>query len=162
MLFRLQKFDLDVSYRKGLEMHMAESLSRAYLPLAKQDIVDSQEVWSVANTRSPTEVETEYIDITESVPIRKLTLQEIKSSTEVDAELQALAAIIKQGWPERRADVSSQLQVFREELSIQDGVVFKGERIVVPSSLRQCMMDKVHASQRGVQGCLRRAKEAFY
>jgi len=101
----------------------------------------------------------------ESVSIRKLTLQEIKSATEVDAELQALAPIITQGWPERRADVPSQLQVcfpFREELSIQDGVVFKGERIVVPSSLRQCMMDKVHSSHLGIQGCLWRAKKAFY
>ena len=92
-------------------------------------------------------------------------MQEIKSATEVDAELQALAPTITQGWPERRADVPSQLQVyfsFREELSIQDGVVLKGERIVVPSSLRQCVMDKVHASHLGIKGCYRRAKEAFY
>jgi len=165
MLLRLQKFDLEVSYRKGTEVHMADPLSRAYLPLVKQDTVDTQEVWNVADTRSPTEVETEYIDMAESVPIRKLTLQKIKSATEVDAELQALAPIITQGWPERRADVPSQLQVyfpFRDELSIQDGVVFKGERIIVPSSLRQCMIDKVHASHLGIQGCLRRAKEAFY
>ena len=153
MLLRLQKFDLEVSYRKGTEMHMADPLSRAYLPLVKQDTVDTQEVWNVADTRSPTEVETEYIDMAESVPIGKLTLQEIKSATEVDAELQALAPIITQAWPERSTDVPSQLQVyfpFREELSIQDGVVFKGERIIVPSSLRQCMIDKVHCSHLGI------------
>ena len=128
-------------------------------------MVDTQEVWNVANTRSPTEVETEYEDMAESVPIRKLTLQQIKSATEVDAELQALGLTITQGWPERSAEVPFQLQAhfpFREELSIQDGVVFKGECIVVPSSLRQCMMNKVHASHLGIQGCLRRAKEAFY
>ena len=86
---------------------MADPLSRAYLPLVKQDTVDTQEVWNVADTRSPTEVETESIDMAESMPIRKLTLQEIKSATEVDVELQALAPIITQGWPERRADVPS-------------------------------------------------------
>ena len=73
MLLRLQKFDLDVSYREGTDMHMADPLSRAYLPLVKQDIVDIQEVWNVADTRSPTEVETEYVDMTESVPIRKVS-----------------------------------------------------------------------------------------
>ena len=108
MLLHLQKFDLDVSYRKGTEMHMADPLSRAYLPQVKQDIVDNQEVWNVADTRSPTEVETEYVDMAESVPIRKLTLQEIKSATEVDAELQELAPFITQGWPERMAEVPSQ------------------------------------------------------
>ena len=41
MLLRLQKSDLDVSYRKGTEMHMADPLSRAYLPLVKQDMVDT-------------------------------------------------------------------------------------------------------------------------
>ena len=78
-------------------MHMADPLSRSYLLLVKQDMVDTQDVWNVANTRSPTEVETEYVDMAESVPIRKLTLQEIKSATEVDAELQALVLIITQG-----------------------------------------------------------------
>lgn len=77
------------------------------------------------------------------------------SATEIDAELQALAAIIKQGWPERRADVYSKLQVyfpFREELPIQDGVVFMGERIVVPSSLRQCIMNKYMPVARPFRG----------
>ena len=55
-------------------MHMADPLSRAYLPLVKQDMMDTQEVWNVADTTSPTEVETEYVDMTESVPIRKPTL----------------------------------------------------------------------------------------
>ena len=153
ILLRLQKFDPDVFYRKGTEMHMADPLSRAYLPLVMQDTVDTQEVWNVADTRSPIDVETEYVDVADSVPIRKLTFQEIKGAAEVDAELQALVPIITQGWPERRAEVPSQLQayfLFREELSIHDGVVFKDERIVVPSSLRQCMMDKVHASHLGI------------
>ena len=63
MLLRLQKFDLEVSYRKGTEMHMADPLSRAYLPLVKQETVDTQEAWNVADTRSRTEVETKYIDM---------------------------------------------------------------------------------------------------
>ncbi|PFX34507.1 Uncharacterized protein K02A2.6 [Stylophora pistillata] len=48
------------------------------------------------------------------------------------------------------------------KMSCQSNIVFKGERIIVPSSLRQCILAKVHASHLGIQGCLRRAKEAFY
>ena len=44
MLLRLQKFDLDVSYRKNTKMYRADPLSRAYLPLVKQDIADTLEV----------------------------------------------------------------------------------------------------------------------
>ena len=51
MLLRLRKFDPDVSIRKGTEMHMTDPLSRAYLLLVKQDIVDTQEAWNVADTK---------------------------------------------------------------------------------------------------------------
>ena len=80
--------------------------------------------------RSITEIETEHIDMIAFVPIQQLTLLEIKSATEVDVELQALVTTIKEGSSESRADVPLKLQEyfpFREELSIQDGVVFKGE-----------------------------------
>ena len=49
MLLRLQKFDLEVSYRKGTKMHMADPHSRAYLPLAKQESGDKETVWSVTD-----------------------------------------------------------------------------------------------------------------
>ena len=80
----------------------------------------------------------------ESVPIRKLTLQKSKVLLKL---MQSSRHWLPLYWPERRAEVNSQLQVYfpvREELSVQDGIVFKGERIIVPPSLRQCMMDKVH------------------
>ena len=69
MLLHLQKFDLDVFYRKGKEIHMADPLSWANLTLVRQDIVDNQEEWNVADTRSP--VETDYVDMAESVTIRR-------------------------------------------------------------------------------------------
>ena len=39
----------------------------------------------------PTEFETEYVDMAVSVPIRELTLQEIESATEVDADLSCIS-----------------------------------------------------------------------
>lgn len=165
MLLRLQKFDLEVTYRKGIEMHIADPLSRAYLPLLKQEEDTKEDVWSVADERSPTEIETEYVNMAEFVPIRQTTLCDIKSETELDADLSALATMIKQGWPDNKTNVPPKLQnyfPFREELSLQNGVVFKGERIVVPLTLRDCIIDKVHASHLGIQGCLRRARDAFF
>ena len=77
MLLLLQKFDLEVSYRKGSEMHMADPLRQAYLPLAKREIGEIETVWSVTDMRSPTEIETEHVDMIAPVPIRQLTLLEI-------------------------------------------------------------------------------------
>ena len=146
-------------------MHMEDPLSRAFLPCAKQVSGDKEAVWSVTYMSSPTEIEPENVDMIVFVSIRQLTLLEIKSAMEVDAELQALATMIKQGWPESRPYVPLKLREyfpFRGELSIQQGVVFESERIMVPSTLTQSMTDKVGACHLGVQGCLRRVREAFY
>lgn len=124
MLLCLQKFDL-------IEMHMADPLSRAYLPLVKEEEDAKEDVWGVTDERSPTEIETEYVNMAEfAVPIRQTTLCDIRSETELDADLSALATMIIQGWPDSKTNVPPKLQnyfPFREELSLQNGVVFKGE-----------------------------------
>lgn len=51
---------------------------------------------------------------------------------------------------------------FRDELTLQNGIIFKGERIVISSSLNSDMMAKTHASHIGIQGCIRRAREIIY
>ena len=45
---------------------------------------------------------------------------------------------------------------------MQNGLIFKGERLVVPTSLREEMTEKLHSSHIGIQGCLRRARETLY
>ena len=50
----------------------------------------------------------------------------------------------------------------RDELTIQDGVIFRGERLVVPSSLRKSMKDKVHASHISINSSLRRVRYLIY
>ena len=41
---------------------------------------------------------------------------------------------------------------FREELTIQNGVIFKGERVVIPAALHNSMINKLHSSHLGIQG----------
>ena len=48
----------------------------------------------------------------------------------------------------------------REGITVQNGLLFKGQRIIVPLYLRKEMMDKIHSSQLDFEGCLRR--EVFY
>ena len=46
---------------------------------------------------------------------------------------------------------------FRDELTAQDHLVFKGPHLVVPAHLRKEMMAVAHATQIDVEGCVRRA-----
>ena len=49
-----------------------------------------------------------------------------------------------------------------DEISYQNGLIFKSERIVVPQALRDDMTKRLHSSHLGVEGCLRRAREILY
>ena len=50
----------------------------------------------------------------------------------------------------------------RDEMSIQDGLIFKGERVVVPRASRSELLRRIHSSHLGVNGCLNRARECLY
>ena len=48
---------------------------------------------------------------------------------------------------------------YRDELTVQHGIVLREERMVIPTSMRK---DKVHAGHSGINSCLRRARELIF
>lgn len=51
---------------------------------------------------------------------------------------------------------------FQEEMSVQEGIVFRGERAVIPDSLQKDIIRRIHFSHLGVESCLRHARECIY
>ena len=54
----------------------------------------------------------------------------IKQATELDNDLEKLKTVIRQGWPETKDQVAPSLSEylnFYDELSIQNGLIFKGD-----------------------------------
>ena len=82
-----------------------------------------------------------------------------------DNNLQVLKATILQGWPQDKSKFPPLMTPYysgRDELSIYEGLVFSGERLVVPQGLRADIKRELHASNAGVGACLRRARESVY
>ena len=68
-------------------------------------------------------------------------------------------------WPEDKSKAPSLVSPyfsFADELTVQDGVIFKGERVVIPCSMRGEMKRSIHESHLGVTGCARRARESIF
>ena len=148
MLIRLQKYDLVVQYERGSRMFLADTLSRAYLPSGAQ-----------------IESEFETINMMNYLPISEARLLQIQRETEQDESLQVLKAVIQHGWPENKSTLpllASPYFDMRDELSAQDGLIFKGERVVVPKAARSGLLKSIHNSHLGVNGCLNRARECLY
>ena len=67
-----------------------------------------------------------------------------------------------QDGPEHKSQVSESVLAYydvRDELTIQDSLVFKGPLIVIPGTLRKEMIKLVHSTHIGTEGCLRRARD---
>ena len=80
-------------------------------------------------------------------------------------ELTALRDMINTGWPDTRSDCPAHLLpywTFREELGVANGVVIKGNRIVVPKSLRNMALEKIHLAHQGIEKCRLRARASVY
>jgi len=49
----------------------------------------------------------------------------------------------------------------RGDLSVVDGMLLKQNRIVIPQSLRQDMLSRIHGGHLGMEKCKRRARDSI-
>ena len=130
MLMHIQLYNVSLGYKKGSTMYLADTLSGPNLPYDR-----SQDVAS----------EIENINMTQHIRLKPSTLQEIKDHTQKDNSLLELIKVIKAGWPETKGELSHLVLPFfdvLDELSVRDGIVIRGERVVVPKSLRRVALCK--------------------
>ena len=65
-------------------------------------------------------------------------------------------------WPDHKQEVSLEAAPyfhFRDEMTVVDGIILRGDYVVIPSELRRVMLSKIHSSHLGINGCLRHARE---
>ena len=71
-------------------------------------------------------------------------LEEFKTETENDSALQTVKKYVLEGWPEKSSTVYPPAQLYftyRNEISYAEGLLLKGNCVVVPSSMR---MNRIH------------------
>ena len=99
---------------------------------------------------------------TKSCPIDISTIQD---ATMKDTELDRLKDIIYKGWPQFRKQCPQELWEywnFRCDLVIEDGLILKGDRIVIPETLRGETLDTLHTDHQGETKCLLLARESVF
>ena len=84
---------------------------------------------------------------------------------QADNELALLKHIIMQGWPKSIKQVLPVLQpfwAFREELTVEDGLILKGTRIVIPTKPWEAILKLIHEGHLSLNKCKLQAKETVY
>ncbi|VDI08221.1 Hypothetical predicted protein [Mytilus galloprovincialis] len=116
MLLRLQKYDIILQYRPGKEMYLADTLSKAYL--------------KETSATSSTADEIESINMIDELPISEERISELQEHTRKDQQMQELKEVIQEGWSSNKWNVPSHVSIYfdiRDELTLQNGLLFKGE-----------------------------------
>ena len=79
--------------------------------------------------------------------------------------MQTLKTTILTGWPESKQETEINIRHYwqiRDELTVQNGIVFRGSRVVIPKLLQQEMLTKIHISHLGPEANTRKAKDVMY
>ena len=93
------------------------------------------------------------------------TLQDIRTAASQNPEQIILHSLIGMGWPDDKAAVPELARPYwsvRHELAAHDGFLFKQDRVVIPSSLRERLLRKLHAAHRGSKFTLRHARSCVF
>ena len=133
MLLRIQPYDIVIRYKSGKGMTLVDLMSRQPCSNAESLEFDVQ----ISHVQFSTQ-----------------QLDELRRETRNDNELLRLLKVIADGWPDRQRDLHAQMRAFwpfREELVVHDGIVLKGNQIVMPASLHAETQAKLHASHQGIE-----------
>lgn len=155
MMLRLQRYNLDVVYKPGSQMFVADHLSRAFLSETEPD---DEDVHVFA-------LELETMDPLSTVKISSESLPRLQKTTEEDPVMQTLKNTILVGWPDRKEKVPLNIQEywnFREELTLHNGILFKNQRVIIPRAMRPELTNRAHSSHQGIDACIRRAKDVVF
>ena len=148
-MMKIARYDVDLRYQPGHTVILADTLSRAHPP----------------ESTAPEYGMFDNISALQFLPISDQRIEEVRLATSEDDVMSQLTAVIVHGWPDNKDLLPDTMRPYysvRDTLSVYDGIVFKGERIVIPASLRPDIKKHLHMSHLGKDSMLRRARELVY
>jgi len=150
---RMMRYSFNICHVPGKLLYIADTLSRA--PVGSKSDVDDAE-----NLEGATEA---FINaVVSHLPATPTRLDQLRTTQSVDETLQAVFKYCEQGWPIKNS-LSTNLKPYwsvKDELTIYNGLLLRGNRIVVPSSLQQEILQKLHEGHQGIVKTQLRARNS--
>ena len=102
--------------------------------------------------------------ILESFPATERKLDELRLHQQNDEVCRKLFDFCTEGWPDTSKRNTSLKPYWSERATItaQRGLLLKDQRIIIPSSLRLDILDKIHAGHQGIRKCRERARDSVW
>ena len=147
---------MHIEYLRGRENIIADALSHVG-PLAPE----SQDYVTSLNNVEKIPVH----QITQIAPASNERLEELCEATAKDHQLQLLAKTVHKGWPPMFKDCPCSIQsywCFRDDNTYEDGILYKGVRLIMPQSERKSTQKVLHMGHYAIDKMNLRARETVY
>ena len=79
--------------------------------------------------------------------------------------LNSLKDIVLSGWPDNLRDVPNNIRTFwtfRDEIDVQTGIIYQRWKVIIPKSMQNEMLQKIHKSHLGIAASIRKARDVMY
>ena len=129
----LSAHNYEVEFRPTEKHANADCLSR--LPLKANYSENSEKTQSV------------NVMQIESMPV---TAEQLKHATQTDPMLSRVLEYTLKGWPEQAPPEFRAFHVRRNEITVEDGCLLWGIRVIVPAKLRGLVLEELHATHPGI------------
>ena len=144
MLLQLQRYDVTIRYKPGKEMLLADAMSRCPSHSSEEIKLDMR---------------------VDYVAFSKAWIAKLRDATWEDPILSTVYQLTQQGWPHQRRCTPRMARAywdFRDELSIDDGLLLKGPRIIIPSCLREEYLERLHCGHLSATKIQQNARQHLY
>ena len=131
---QLAAYEYTITFR-GTKLHSnADALSRLLLP----------------NTTAEVPMEPELVLLLQHLGESPVTVNDIRKWTKRDPLLAQVLQFVEQGWPHKCDSSLSPYSTRSTELSVLDGCILWGSRVVVPPQGQQAVLQVLHSSHPGM------------
>ena len=137
MMLKIQGYDYDIQYRPGVKMTLADSLSR--LPNLNKAPINVDLMTGLSADLS-VDVDNPNIDMMNFSSEKEAKIRE---DTKTDSAFSLLLEIIYNSWPEDIKSLPQDLRQFwsyHEELAVENGIIFNGKQVLLPSPSRNAIL----------------------
>ena len=139
---RLLRFDFTTSHVLGKELTTADALSR----------VPSK---STSRVKQEEDIELYVENILLQLPASDKRLEEIAAAQKEDPICRKLFEYCKEGWPDMIQKLPSSLSPYWSS-----GLLLKGPCLIIPSSVKREILDRIHDGHHGIVKCRYRTKDS--
>ena len=99
-----------------------------------------------------------------ALTVSDIKVKQIIEAQEEDEVCKQISQYCPEGWSHKHR-IPSSIEPYwseRGEITINQGVILKSMRILIPSAMRLEVLDKIHHSHQAITKCHERAKQAVW